>query len=197
MLHSHWKAFSVVSSTTCLLSCCCISLSTPYEALQCSGGNSLCIPRLFALWCDVQSFANTPGVHEVLLRGDAATPVFYTDASNGIRCRAHSSVPQIYSHSQRQDTAWEETGRSWTVPSLLQQSRGTEGCSVLHRDSAQPQGQREGQASLSRHSSALALPRTRGGRASSWVPNPLCPQHTRWMLMFPKEQLLPCLPPSH
>lgn len=67
---------------------------------------------------------------------------------------------------------------------------------VCSTGTAQPQGQREGQVSLSRQSSALALPRTRGGRASSWVPNPLCPQHTRWMLMFPKEWPLPRLPPS-
>lgn len=67
---------------------------------------------------------------------------------------------------------------------------------VCSTGTAQPQGQREGQVSLSSQSSSLALPRTRGGRASSWVPNPLCPQSTRWMLTFPKEQPLSRRPPS-
>ena len=143
-LYSHWRAFSLVSLAMCLPSCCCISLSSPHEALQHCGGNFLCIPRLLTLRCDVQSFANTPRVYEILFQGDAVTPTFCTDASNGTRCRAQSSVPQIYAHSRGQDTAWEETGRGWTVPSLcgeLLQSRGTEGCDVLHRDCSAPRSQ--------------------------------------------------------
>lgn len=70
--------------------------------------------------------------------------------------------------------------RGRTVPVLRgepQQCRGTWGRCVFgdaecSAGTARPQGQREGRASLPGQSSALALPRTRGGRASSWVPTP-------------------------
>lgn len=76
VLHSHWKAFSLARPRTSHLAVAFISLSTPHEALQCCGGNFLCLSRLLTLQCDVQSFANTPGVYEMLFRGDAVTPTF-------------------------------------------------------------------------------------------------------------------------
>lgn len=47
-------------------------------------------------------------------------------------------------HSWGQDTAWEEAGRGRSAPSLhgeLQQSRGAEGCGVLHRGGSAPRSE--------------------------------------------------------
>lgn len=67
---------------------------------------------------------------------------------------------------------------------------------LLHRDCSAPRS--EGRTSFPLQAELRPGPSvTRGGRASSWVPNPLWPQRTRWMLLFPKcSHYLVRLPPT-
>lgn len=118
----------------CLPSFCYISFSIPHKALLCCGGNFSCISRLLTLQCDVQSFANTPWVYEMLFQGDAVTHFALKQVmAQGTRSRAASPRPTLRA-----------SYRGWTVPSLhgeLLQSEGTEGCDVLHRDCPSPKSE--------------------------------------------------------